>query len=642
MKANKTFWVSVLILTGIAVSGLWGDLLFEPYPRSTVLDKSRREPVFTVNSRVPTVCRYSVNEDKAFGDMLPFDSVEPGSLHTVTFRGLDTTPGVRNTVYVKCADSDETLELLYRFMSERELSLSGAALTDMETGEEIGPERLGRISLLSSPSLAGDAVEALKQSHPGLLCLRETFLTCAPDGLEDELYLRDAEGRRIEAFPGRFRLDMASFDAGSLVAGLIYGELSDTLFAYDGCLLMDMVMKEGEIFRDCDPEAKHSPAAGFSEEAWYKGILYTLRNLRWLYPYGVVTARTSADAEDTSLFKLLNGKAIVFSPAKATAESCRAFLAEYQQWMSRVLSNKVVLIEYVSEGSLPVLSGGENARARKDYSLFRFAYALSRLNDGIFTTRTNEFVADSPWFDEYGFDLGKPVSKAKYYTEADGVYGSPRVINAVNSVSSGVFRRDFENGIVLVNGEDRPVRIALEEEYSRFVSEQAPLFGRVYDNGDAGVFAVTGSGAGKALPGDGALAPGEYVMGDCVLCPRTAAVSFSLEVPFEDLFSLEGSFPAPAAGKDTAERIYCDLFVNGEQAGAEEIELAPGKASLYRLFGDISLKPGDHAEVRFSADGLFAADFIYLASKKRFNDGSSASEVTLEPGDGILLRKNER
>ena len=87
--------------------------------------------------------------------------------------------------------------------------------------------------------------------------------------------------------------------------------------------------------------------------------------------------------------------------------------------------------------------------------------------------------------------------------------------------------------------------------------------------------------------------------------------------------------------------MYCDLFINGEQAGAEEIELAPGRSSLYRLFDGVSLKPEDTAEVRFSADGLFAVDFIYLASKKRFNDGSTVTEITLEPRDGILLRKNK-
>ena len=86
--------------------------------------------------------------------------------------------------------------------------------------------------------------------------------------------------------------------------------------------------------------------------------------------------------------------------------------------------------------------------------------------------------------------------------------------------------------------------------------------------------------------------------------------------------------------------VYCDLFVNGEQQDACETAAGENKSAV--LFEKVLLKPVDKIELRISADGPFGLDYVYLASEKRYNDGSSVKEITLDPFDGILLKKTEK
>ena len=62
------------------------------------------------------------------------------------------------------------------------------------------------------------------------------------------------------------------------------------------------------------------------------------------------------------------------------------------------------------------------------------------------------------WFDEYDSKLGKAVT-----------------VPATTAWQKGVYRRDFENGIALVNPKGNgPVEVTLEEDFRRLDGKQAP------------------------------------------------------------------------------------------------------------------------------------------------------------------------
>lgn len=109
---------------------------------------------------------------------------------------------------------------------------------------------------------------------------------------------------------------------------------------------------------------------------------------------------------------------------------------------------------------------GFNAQGKPtDYPFFRYAYASCLLDDGYFcfTDRANEY-SSVVWFDEFDFKLGPAT------TPPPGA-----------AWQNGVWRRDFANGIALVNPTKEPATITLEPGFRRLRGQQAPDV----NNGDA-------------------------------------------------------------------------------------------------------------------------------------------------------------
>ena len=93
-----------------------------------------------------------------------------------------------------------------------------------------------------------------------------------------------------------------------------------------------------------------------------------------------------------------------------------------------------------------------------DYRLFRYAYASCLLDDGYFsfTDKSREY-SSVPWFDEYDYKLGNALS------------GPPTV-----AWSQGVWRRDFQNGVVLVNPTSSAKTVKLEPDLRKLAGNQDP------------------------------------------------------------------------------------------------------------------------------------------------------------------------
>jgi hypothetical protein len=99
-----------------------------------------------------------------------------------------------------------------------------------------------------------------------------------------------------------------------------------------------------------------------------------------------------------------------------------------------------------------------------DYALMRYGLASCLMDDGFFCfTDDNKPFASNPWFDEYGVKLGRAVSEPPLEPWRNGVY-----------------RRDFENGVVLVNPRGNGAQtVELEPGLTRFKGRQDP----VHNNG---------------------------------------------------------------------------------------------------------------------------------------------------------------
>jgi hypothetical protein len=94
-----------------------------------------------------------------------------------------------------------------------------------------------------------------------------------------------------------------------------------------------------------------------------------------------------------------------------------------------------------------------------DYRLFRYTYTSCLLDDGLFQYQPNNSAAAVAWFDEFEFKLGRALAGP-----------------STTAWKQGVYRRDFENGIVLVNPKGNGAQtIELEGDYRRLSGAQDPV-----------------------------------------------------------------------------------------------------------------------------------------------------------------------
>jgi putative glycosyl hydrolase-like family 15 (GHL15) protein len=94
-----------------------------------------------------------------------------------------------------------------------------------------------------------------------------------------------------------------------------------------------------------------------------------------------------------------------------------------------------------------------------DYKLLRYGLASCLLDDGYFAfNEKGKGYSTVAWFDEYDSKLGQAVMPP-----------------ATTAWQKGVYRRDFENGIVLVNPKGNgPQEVTLEEDFKRLSGNQDP------------------------------------------------------------------------------------------------------------------------------------------------------------------------
>ena len=106
----------------------------------------------------------------------------------------------------------------------------------------------------------------------------------------------------------------------------------------------------------------------------------------------------------------------------------------------------------------PHLVGFNVSGDKSDYRFFRYAFASCLLDDGYFsfTDKAQEYSSVA-WFDEYDFKLGAVVSKPP-----------------AAAWKEGVWRRDFQRGIVLVNPTAHAVTVSVEPGFLRLSGAQAP------------------------------------------------------------------------------------------------------------------------------------------------------------------------
>jgi hypothetical protein len=123
-------------------------------------------------------------------------------------------------------------------------------------------------------------------------------------------------------------------------------------------------------------------------------------------------------------------------------------------WAEMMRAYRKILSAYAE----PKLGIFHQVGSPTDYQAFRYGFASCLMDDGFYAFNSSHAYSDAPFFDEYDVDLGAAL-------------GAP----VTSAWQNGVYRRDFQNGIVLVNPKGNGAKtVQLEGDFRRISGTQAP------------------------------------------------------------------------------------------------------------------------------------------------------------------------
>lgn len=427
---------SVLAREAVAAT----DPVGNPQPASTLLAPGTRMLDLSVESAEATDCAWSLGTAKAYSAMTRFSNGAGSTSHSTRVSGLDPSPAVLNHVYVRCASNPSfALALEYRSLKRVDPSFPRTgnlwgwwSTWDWGDHWEKSPAYLARTDLwVLYGGLDEWKVRKLRKLNPNILVLN-SINAVEEGGLSEDYYLHDIHGKKIEVWPGSYRLNLTKPYVADYQAHLAYNLLLKNHLLCDG-MFFDNVMttqswQTKDIYGnpfvvDADEDGKADDLAVF-DAAWKAGVFREIREFRRLMPHAIVSGH-SMNIEEPGISKLFNGLSIGFRPADVLEQemSFEALLEEYRSWMTESLKPRVTMFEASPPDQIAYgydyepwkkIPASTLEFARTLFPYMRFGLGLTLMNDGYFAYEYGDtWHGNDWWYDELDFNLGHPRGAAK-------------------------------------------------------------------------------------------------------------------------------------------------------------------------------------------------------------------------------------
>lgn len=277
------------------------------------------------------------------------------------------------------------------------------------------------------------------------------------DGIQSDWYLNDSAGNRLSTWQGIWNTNVTT-GWSDYLAEFVDRELMSTGF-WDG-VMYDMVwenvdwVNSGEI--DLNRDGVKDEATN-ANEAWRHGMTRLLSTTRVkLGPDKIVLTNGSslADYQPYTNGRMFESFPTPWEGRGAWADSMRPYLTLAEQNLRPVT--------HVVNGNTDDTG---NARNYRD---MRFALTSTLMGDGYFSYDYGVTShAQLWWYDEYDTTLGRPVSGVKPAASEDFMATADYA-----TIGEGFWRREFQNGLVLVNATAETKHLEFDEEYEKIHGTQ--------------------------------------------------------------------------------------------------------------------------------------------------------------------------
>jgi hypothetical protein len=408
-------------------------VLSDPQPPSTLLPAGATTVEFAVHASVPTSCRYRIGQDLPLERMVAFDDQPPSTSPGTVIRGLNPDPAVVNDVYVRCtAAPDAVLHLQYRSLPAAKPGFPRVAnLWGSWHFVPKGMAYASRIDLWLGAHFTAEQIRELRRLNPNCFILT-SINTVENNEVPDEYFLRDTTGRKIEVWPGAYRLNLTRPEVAQYQAHYAYQKMIESGLMYDGCFFDNFMMSQRWLTHDIYDRPVQLDADGDGQpddkdafdKAWRDGVFGELREWRKLMPWAL-TSGHSQGYPYPEIAEIFNGQGIGFYTTDVI-EGKKAFYElwdYYNAWCTVTLKPAITSVEsavpdqiaygydYSPQKNTPTATWDF---ARDYYPYMRFGLAFTLMSDGYFSHELGDTDHGQDWwYDELDYELGAPLGPAQ-------------------------------------------------------------------------------------------------------------------------------------------------------------------------------------------------------------------------------------
>ncbi|MFH0815175.1 MAG: putative glycoside hydrolase [Candidatus Falkowbacteria bacterium] len=261
-------------------------------------------------------------------------------------------------------------------------------------------------------------------------------------------WLRDVGGNKIEWWPGNPLVNV--YSAQDNWSATLSQFLKDDLMAsgyWDGVFLdnvwSDVSFLQGKFSVDIDNDGVADDSLKLNQK-WQEGMIKLLQNVR---------------------SKIGSDKLLVTNGGEFYHDSVSGVLYEHfpdKGWRDTMKKYSFIIDNGQYPGIGILNMNVDNTGNKNDFQKMRFGLASAMLDDGYYSFDNGDQTHHEIWwYDEYDAYLGPAVGGAKE------VFGKA-------DFRDGVWRRDFENGLVIANSSGSTQQIMLDGEYEKIHGTQDP------------------------------------------------------------------------------------------------------------------------------------------------------------------------
>ena len=225
--------------------------LSDPQPPSTLLPAGATTVELTLHASMPTSCRYSVGRSQPLDQMIAFDDQQPSTSPKTVIRGLNPDPAIINDVYIRSTAAPEAvLHLQYRCLPAAKPGFPRTAnLWGSWRFTAKGMAYASHIDLWLGASFTADQIRELRRLNPNCFILT-SINTVENNDVPDDYFLRDTTGRKIEVWPGAYRLNLTRPEVAEYQARYAYQKMIESGLMYDGCFFDNFMMSQRWLTHD--------------------------------------------------------------------------------------------------------------------------------------------------------------------------------------------------------------------------------------------------------------------------------------------------------------------------------------------------------------------------------------------------------